>query len=217
MAVKFKPGKDRASQAELGTHPDRQVDAFYMVFPYLDHDLTGLLDAPDVSFTPAQIKCYARQLFEGLAFLHRCHVLHRDMKGANILISNKGLLKIADFGLARPLEERRDRYTGGVVTRWYRPPELLLGCLNYGPPVDLWGAGCILAEMYLRKPLLAGESDIQQLELIVKLCGTLEPGSMGSVELQCPDIERVRLSVSRRRIRDVFEQYPSMFDAVCQD
>lgn len=72
------------------------------------------------------------------------------MKAANILITKTGILKLADFGLARAFSEKKKRYTNRVVTLWYRPPELLLGDRNYGPPVDLWGAGCIMAEMWTR-------------------------------------------------------------------
>lgn len=62
--------------------------------------------------------------------------------GSNLLLDKKGNLKIADFGLARILDQRRNRdYTNRVITLWYRPPELLLGATNYGNEVDLWGAG----------------------------------------------------------------------------
>lgn len=116
--------------------------AVYMVFPYMDHDLVGLLDAPGVRFSPPQIKCYIKQLLEGMAYLHKNKILHRDMKSANILMNNRGELKIADFGLARPaMEHRHGYYTGGVVTRWYRPPELLLGATRYGRSIDMWGVG----------------------------------------------------------------------------
>lgn len=81
-------------------------------------------------------------------------ILHRDMKAANVLITKNGILKLADFGLARAFSANKNgqanRYTNRVVTLWYRPPELLLGDRNYGPPVDLWGAGCIMAEMWTR-------------------------------------------------------------------
>lgn len=76
------------------------------------------------------------------------------MKAANVLITKNGILKLADFGLARAFSVSKpgqaNRYTNRVVTLWYRPPELLLGDRNYGPPVDLWGAGCIMAEMWTR-------------------------------------------------------------------
>ena len=84
-------------------------------------------------------------------------ILHRDMKAANVLITKTGILKLADFGLARAFSNKNNqpnRYTNRVVTLWYRPPELLLGERNYGPPVDMWGAGCIMAEMWTRSPIM---------------------------------------------------------------
>ena len=113
----------------------------YMATPYMDHDLSGLLDNPDVKFTEPQIKCYMLQLLEGLRYLHASQILHRDMKAANLLINNKGLLQIADFGLARHYDLQPRDYTALVVTRWYRPPELLLGLRQYTPAIDMWGAG----------------------------------------------------------------------------
>jgi serine/threonine protein kinase len=83
-----------------------------------------------------------KQLLEGLHFLHANRVIHRDIKAANVLINNQGVLKLADFGLARPMASKPDaRYTNKVITLWYRPPELLLGAQNYGPEVDIWSAG----------------------------------------------------------------------------
>lgn len=124
----------------------------YMVTPYMDHDLSGLLDNPSVHFTEPQIKCYMLQLLEGLRYLHDNHILHRDMKAANLLINNRGILQIADFGLARHYDgptprpgngagEGKREYTGLVVTRWYRPPELLLALKKYTPAIDVWGVG----------------------------------------------------------------------------
>ena len=124
----------------------------YMVTPYMDHDLSGLLDNPSVHFTEPQIKCYMLQLLEGLKYLHDSRILHRDMKAANLLINNKGILQIADFGLARHYEgetpkaglaggEGRREYTSLVVTRWYRPPELLMHLKRYTTSIDMWGVG----------------------------------------------------------------------------
>ncbi len=92
-----------------------------------------------------------KQLLEGLYFIHTSKILHRDMKAANVLITKSGTLKLADFGLARPLLKTSDAcYTNRVVTLWYRPPELLLGERQYTTAIDMWGAGCIMAEMWTR-------------------------------------------------------------------
>ncbi|KAI4640603.1 hypothetical protein J4E93_008193 [Alternaria ventricosa] len=167
----------------------RKRAILYMVTPYADHDLSGLLDNPEVQFKEAQIKCYMLQLFKGLRYLHDNHILHRDMKAANLLINNRGRLQIADFGLARHYDEavpQRGRgngeakreYTTLVVTRWYRPPELLLQLRKYTPAIDMWGAGCVFGEMFKRKPILAGQSDIHQAQIIFELVGSPNDDSM---------------------------------------
>lgn len=111
----------------------------------MEHDLAGLLDNPEVNLTPAQIKCYTRQLLEGMAYLHRKGILHRDMKSANVLVGDSGILKIADFGLARHYDKSVDssELTPTVITAWYRPPELLLGSKVYTSAVDMWGIGLV--------------------------------------------------------------------------
>ena len=119
------------------------------------------------------------------------------MKAANLLISNEGVLQIADFGLARmfheepPQGEARREYTNMVVTRWYRPPELLLGERQYTAAIDLWGVGCILAEMYKGRPILQGASDIDQLDRIFRLCGTPNESTMPGWTL-LPGCEGIR-------------------------
>ncbi|GIY46624.1 cyclin-dependent kinase 9 [Caerostris extrusa] len=91
------------------------------------------------------------------------HIYFRDLKPSNILITKSGIVKLADFGLARffrdATEDQPNRYTNKVVTLWYRPPELLLGDRNYGPPVDMWAAGCVMAEMWTRFPIIEGNSN----------------------------------------------------------
>lgn len=130
----------------------RKRPIMYMVTPYMDHDLSGLLDNPSVQFTIPQIKCYLKQLLQGLEYLHENKILHRDMKAANLLINNKGILQIGDFGLARhydgPIPTRGGgggtttrEYTALVVTRWYRPPELLMQLRSYTSAIDMWGVG----------------------------------------------------------------------------
>merc|ERR1719440_805134 len=86
-----------------GSDYNQGKGSIYMVMEFLEHDLTGLTDAGQ-KFTVPQIKCYMKQLLEGLAYCHAQKVLHRDIKGSNLLISNDGHLKLADFGLARPCD-----------------------------------------------------------------------------------------------------------------
>ena len=113
-----------------------------MVFDYMEHDLTGLLSHPGITFTQANVKSLNHQMLSGLGYLHRVGILHRDMKGSNILLTAQGDLKLADFGLARLYNRKRKAdYTNRVITLWYRSPELLLGETAYGPEVDMWSAG----------------------------------------------------------------------------
>lgn len=102
-----------------------------------------------------------KQLLAGLEHCHNNGVLHRDVKGSNLLIDNEGILKIADFGLAAFYNpELKQPMTSRVVTLWYRPPELLLGATHYGVGVDLWSAGCILAELLARRPIMPGRTEV---------------------------------------------------------
>ncbi|KAI9794514.1 MAG: kinase subunit of RNA polymerase II carboxy-terminal domain kinase I [Piccolia ochrophora] len=146
----------------------------FMVFEYLSHDLTGLLNHPTFKLEHAHKKHLARQLFEGLDYLHRRGVLHRDIKAANILISNEGQLKLADFGLARFFAKRRQLdYTNRVITIWYRSPELLLGETQYGPAVDIWSAACVLIEIFTKHAIFPGDGgEINQLDKIYNIMGT---------------------------------------------
>ncbi|CAJ0897991.1 6295_t:CDS:2 [Entrophospora sp. SA101] len=108
-------------------HEGQGTPPIYMVFPYMDHDLAGLIENRSVIFSAPQIKCYMKQ--------------------------NKIL-------------------TGCVVTRWYRAPELLLGERQYTTAIDMWAIGCVFGEILMKTPILMGNSDINQLEQIFKLCGS---------------------------------------------
>ncbi|CAA7399942.1 unnamed protein product [Spirodela intermedia] len=156
-----------------GLATSRMSCSLYLVFEYMEHDLAGLAAAPGIKFTEPQVKCYMHQLLSGLEHCHNNGVLHRDIKGSNLLLDNGGLLKIADFGLATSFNPNRKRpMTSRVVTLWYRAPELLLGATDYGVGVDLWSAGCILAELLAEKPIMPGRTEVEQLHRIFKLCGS---------------------------------------------
>ena len=156
-----------------------------------------MLVHPEVTFTDAHRKSLASQLLQGLAYLHRRAVLHRDLKGSNLLLNNAGTLKIADFGLARTYYKRhRGDYTNRVVTLWYRPPELLLGATQYGPEVDTWGAGCLFLELFTRHPLFQGHDEIHQLHVITQLLGPLSTSAWPSVET-LPWFELMRMQDER--------------------
>ncbi|KAL5802869.1 hypothetical protein ACOSQ4_031174 [Xanthoceras sorbifolium] len=156
-----------------GLVTSRMSCSLYLVFEYMEHDLAGLASHPGLKFTEAQVKCYMQQLLCGLDHCHSRGVLHRDIKGSNLLIDNNGILKIADFGLASFYDPHQNQpLTSRVVTLWYRPPELLLGATFYATAVDLWSTGCILAELYAGKPIMPGRTEVEQLHKIFKLCGS---------------------------------------------
>lgn len=112
------------------------------------------------------------QLVLGINFCHMHRVMHRDLKPQNLLIDQTGLLKIADFGLARAFSIPLPQYTHEVVTLWYRAPEVLLGAKKYSTPLDVWSIGAIFAEMANKKPLLPGDSEFDQLMKTFQLFGT---------------------------------------------
>lgn len=138
-------------------------------------------------------------------------ILHRDMKPANVLITKNGVLKLADFGLARAFSHTKNgqpnRYTNRVVTLWYRPPELLLGDRNYGPPVDMWGAGCIMAEMWTRSPIMQGNTEQQQLILISQLCGSFTADVWPGVESLELFHKMELLAGQHRRVKERLRPY----------
>jgi len=144
-----------------------------LVFELLDSDLKKHMKALGGKLQPTQVRDFAAQLLTGIEFCHASRIIHRDLKPQNLLIDNSTLaLKIADFGLARAFSLPIPQYTHEVVTVWYRPLEILLGSKLYSIPVDMWGVGCILAEMATGAPLFAGDSEIDTAFKIFMKLGT---------------------------------------------
>jgi serine/threonine protein kinase len=156
----------------------RLIDVFckpgelVLVFELLDSDLKKHMKAIGGHLQPSQVRDFARQLLTGIEFCHANRIIHRDLKPQNLLIDSSSRLKIADFGLARAFSLPVPQYTHEVVTVWYRPLEILLGSKLYSVPVDLWGVGCILAEMATGAPLFAGDSEIDTAFKIFQKLGT---------------------------------------------
>ncbi|KAL3509356.1 hypothetical protein ACH5RR_028757 [Cinchona calisaya] len=190
-----------------GLVTSRTSSSLYLVFEYMEHDLTGLASLPGVKFTEPQVKCYMQQLLSGLDHCHSRGVLHRDIKGSNLLLDNHGSLKIADFGLATFYDRHQKvPLTSRVVTLWYRPPELLLGASHYGAAVDLWSAGCILGELYAGKPIMPGRTEVEQLHKIFKLCGS--PSEEYWRKAKLPHSTEFRPQQTyKRRLAETFKEF----------
>jgi cyclin-dependent kinase 12/13 len=116
----------------------------FMVFEFVDYDLSGLLKSSGIALTEQHAKCYLQQLLSGVLYLHDNGILHRDVKSANLLITKNNVLKIADWGLARTVPDDiagTAKLTNPVVTLWYRSPEVIVGSKRYNKGVDIWSVG----------------------------------------------------------------------------
>lgn len=145
-----------------------------LVLEYLPlGDLEMLIrDASGIIYGGADIKAWMGMLTRAVWFCHENFVLHRDIKPNNLLIAADGEVKLADFGLARSFADPYRVMTANVITRWYRPPELLYGARHYSGAVDVWSVGCVFAELVLRKPYLPGNNELDQLSLICAELGS---------------------------------------------
>uniref|UniRef100_A0A1J3EZU5 cyclin-dependent kinase n=1 Tax=Noccaea caerulescens TaxID=107243 RepID=A0A1J3EZU5_NOCCA len=148
------------------------LDSIFMVMEYMEHDLKALMETMKQRFSQSEVKCLMLQLLEGVKYLHDNWVLHRDLKTSNLLLNNRGELKICDFGLARQYGSPLKPYTHLVVTLWYRAPELLLGAKQYSTAIDMWSLGCIMAELLSKAPLFNGKTEFDQLDKIFRILGT---------------------------------------------
>lgn len=145
-----------------------------LVFEFMEQDLKKYQDTHGRNgvLEPAIIKRFIMHLLLGLAYCHEARVLHRDLKPQNLLIDANNNLKIGDFGLARAFGIPVASFSNEVVTLWYRSPDVLLGSRNYSTAIDLWSVGCIMAELYIGRPLFPGINNEDQLLRIFRVLGT---------------------------------------------
>lgn len=145
-----------------------------LVFEYMDGDLKKFMDTNGErgALKPHVIKSFMHQLLKGIDFCHKNRVLHRDLKPQNLLINSKGALKLGDFGLARAFGIPVNTFSNEVVTLWYRAPDVLLGSRTYNTSIDIWSAGCIMAEMFTGRPLFPGTTNEDQIVRIFRIMGT---------------------------------------------
>ena len=167
---------------------DDPLSGINLVFERYESDLDKVIRSKQ-HLTPAHIQYFLYQILHGVHYIHSAKLIHRDLKPSNILVNTNCEIKICDFGLARPTHHIREtslsatddpprifhKLTEYVVTRWYRSPEVILGCSGRGnPSLDIWSIGCILAELVLGSPIFPGKSANEVLVLIFKLMGTPE-------------------------------------------
>ncbi|KAG8377834.1 hypothetical protein BUALT_Bualt08G0074800 [Buddleja alternifolia] len=153
----------------------------YLVYELMDTDLHQIIKSSQ-TLTNDHCQYFLFQLLRGLKYLHSANILHRDLKPGNLLINANCDLKICDFGLARTNSSRGQFMTEYVVTRWYRAPELLLCCDNYGTSIDVWSVGCIFAELLGRKPIFPGKECLNQLRLIVNILGSQKEDNLQFID-----------------------------------
>ncbi|KAJ3020234.1 hypothetical protein HKX48_001122 [Thoreauomyces humboldtii] len=148
------------------------MSGIFIVMEFVEHDLKALMETMSSPFLQSETKTLMLQLISATACLHQNWIVHRDLKTSNLLMNNKGQMKVADFGLARRFGSPLGHMTQLVVTLWYRAPELLLGAKEYTTAIDMWSIGCIFAELVNKEPLLPGRGEFDQLKKMFKLLGT---------------------------------------------
>lgn len=194
---------------------DRFNDTF-VVFELMPCDLSRVISS-SAPLNAANVKYLMFQLLRGVRYLHTAGVLHRDLKPSNVLVDGRCSLKIIDFGLARASFRATDTdadtvlWTNYIATRWYRAPELIMPqANNYGPGIDVWSAGCIFAEMLLRRPLFPGNNEIDQLRKITDFTGTPSPDVIA--RLRSPKAQEFLRSMRPRPGVDMRVIFPSDVD-----
>ncbi|XP_077458312.1 mitogen-activated protein kinase 14A [Stigmatopora argus] len=186
--------------------PDSSVEkfqTFYMVMPFVAQDLGHIMKKRRLTDRITTYLFY--QLLRGLKYIHSAGIIHRDLKPGNLAVNEECELKILDFGLARHTESEM---TGYVVTRWYRAPEVIFNWMHYSQTVDVWSAGCILAEMITGQVLFPGHDSMDQLKMILRLTGT--PDSSLMQKMQSKDAQSYVQGLPAQAKKNFKHAFPSM-------
>ncbi|TLS29801.1 hypothetical protein PpBr36_00330, partial [Pyricularia pennisetigena] len=178
-----------------------------LVFEHMDGDLKKYMDTKGDrgALQPMVIKSFMYQLLKGIDFCHQNRVLHRDLKPQNLLINNKGALKLGDFGLARAFGIPVNTFSNEVVTLWYRAPDVLLGSRTYNTSIDIWSAGCIMAEMFTGRPLFPGTTNEDQIVRIFRIMGTPSERTWPGFS-QFPEYKKTFHTYATQDLRNILPQ-----------
>lgn len=182
----------------------------YLITELIDTDLLRILKNSVLQQIHKLFIGY--QIFRALKYIHSAGVMHRDLNPSNILVSQKCKIKISDFGLARSALEgemvRKHPLTEYVSTRWYRSPEIILGCTRYTLSIDIWAAGCIMCEMQGGTAVFPGASMIGMIEWLIEVLGT--PSKIDSASMQAPYTREMIMSLPPAKpIRPLQKLYPA--------
>ncbi len=164
---------------------EEDFEDLYIITDLMDTDMHQIVSSGQ-GLSEEHIQYFMYQLLHGLQYTHSAKIIHRDLKPSNILLNSNCDLKLCDYGLARQRDEQNDEVgkyilTEYVATRWYRAPEIICGWRHYNACVDVWSAGCIMAELLQRRPLFPGKDYLKQLHLIMDVCGTPTDQSMKDI------------------------------------
>jgi serine/threonine protein kinase len=190
----------------------KDFSEIYVVFEPMETDLGSIIKS-DQELTLDHVRFFMYQILRGMKYVHSAGILHRDLKPRNILVNSNCDLKIWDFGLARA--DIPDLYEAGamtdyIATRWYRAPELLMGCEDYAESIDTWAIGCIFAELLTRKPFLPGSDSENQLKLIVHMIGIPDGEEIeinGGVQLKVPDSVKIKPDENTKKFSKRFDKW----------
>lgn len=180
-------------------HRSENDTDLYLVFELMETDLNSIIRSN--LLLDIHRRYIFWQILTVIKYIHSAGLIHRDLKPSNLLINEDSSIKLCDFGLARTFSVENgfavDENPNFVATRWYRPPEILLGSTFHTPAIDLWSTGCILFELITGRPLFPGTSSIDQIERVIAYTGRPTDDELKSVQKNEKDTENVQKILSK--------------------